>query len=64
MIHGQKINPSNPLQQKLPIKPNSIQSDIVTVNDFMPTILSITGTSTPSGTYNGWSMTLTLTCSE
>ena len=38
-----KLDPNNPWQKKLPIQPNSIQSQMGTVMDLYPTILNLIG---------------------
>lgn len=45
-----KPDPDNPFQQQLKIPQNSIENDIVTCTDMMPTLLSITGNRVPEGT--------------
>jgi len=43
-----KPNPSHPLQQRLPIAGGAIQSQIASVEDLFPTILSVAGISPPA----------------
>lgn len=44
-----KNNQANPRQQKLPIAPGCVQTQLGTVVDIFPTILSVAGVSKPSG---------------
>lgn len=42
-----KPNPSNPLQSRFPITPNTMQTQLGTVMDVFPTVLDAAGVSTP-----------------
>jgi len=42
-------NPENPMQQRLPIAANSIQTQLASVEDVFPTLLNLTNTAVPAG---------------
>ena len=50
IVSWAKSNPDNPLQKNFAIPANSVEHDMVTCEDVMPTVLKIAGASVPAGT--------------
>lgn len=60
IVSWAKLNPSNPMQAAFPIPANSIETDLVTVWDVLPTILKVTDTPTTQE-FDGYDLTPYLT---
>ena len=60
IVSWAKSNPTNPIQASYPITPNSIETDLVTVWDVLPTVLKISDTPTTQE-FDGYDLTPYLT---